>query len=201
MVSTTTVLHLVRHGESGWNAQRRCQGQSVLAPALTGRGRAQARTTAELLAELAPHARLVVSSDIARARETALIIAATLGLPLRFDTGLREQNLGSLEGRRFDGELGGGTVQDAIDELWRDTSIRPPRGESIHDLHARVHATLARLGAGTDAGELIVVTHGGPVRVSAGATCPARLDRRAVENASVTSLRFTVPAWQARAAS
>lgn len=201
MVRTTTVLHLVRHGESGWNAQRRCQGQSVLAPSLSELGRAQARTTAELLAELAPHARLVVSSDIARARETALIIAGTLGLPLRLDTGLREQDLGTLEGRCFDEELGAGRVQDAIDALWRDTSIRPPLGESVRDLHARVHATLARLAAGAAAGELIVVSHGGPVRVSTSAECPQSIDRRAVDNASVTRLAIDVPAWQARAAS
>ncbi|HEY0409349.1 MAG TPA: phosphoglycerate mutase family protein, partial [Candidatus Dormibacteraeota bacterium] len=50
----------MRHGESGWNAERRVQGQSAHAPSLTALGRAQARTAAELLAELAPRARSVV---------------------------------------------------------------------------------------------------------------------------------------------
>jgi len=60
------------------------------------------RAAVELLAELAPRARLVVSSDLPRARETALIVAGGLGLPLRWDPGLREQDLGALEGRTLD---------------------------------------------------------------------------------------------------
>jgi len=200
VVSTTTFLHLVRHGESGWNAAGRCQGQSLLAPSLTGQGRAQARATATLLAEAAPRARMVVSSDIARARETARLLADHLELPLRYDAGLRELNMGLLEGRRFDERLDAGTVEDAIDGLWLDTSLRAPRGESVRDLHQRVHATLARLAAGAPADELILVTHGGAVRVATVPDCPASMARRAVGNASITRLAIDAPAWRARLA-
>jgi probable phosphoglycerate mutase len=190
----------VRHGESGWNAARRVQGQSPEAPSLTAHGRAQASAAVELLAELAPHARLVVASDIARARETALIVAAGLGLPVRWDPGLREQDLGALEGRPLDDELDGVRVADVVEGLWTHPDRRPRGGESIRDLHHRVHATLARIAAQAAATDLLVVTHGGPIRVAIVPTADG-LTRRAVENASVTRVRIPAPAWRARRAS
>lgn len=199
-MSAGTVLHLVRHGESGWNAARRVQGQSPDAPSLTARGRAQASAAVELLAELAPRARLVVASDIARARETALIVAAGLGLPVRWDPGLREQDLGTLEGRPLDDELDGIRVADIVEGLWTDPDRRPRGGESIRDLHRRVHATLVRIAGETAAADLVVVTHGGPIRVATVPTADG-LTRRPVENASVTRVRIPEPAWRARRAS
>ena len=200
-MSPTSANHLVRHGESGWNAERRVQGQSAHAPALTALGRAQARTAAELLAELAPQARLVVSSDLPRARETALVVALALGLPLRRDPGLREQRLGELEGRRVDDPEGGGTVAEAVAALWREPWRRPPGGESVGDLHRRIHAALGRLAGGAAAG-LIVVTHGGPIRVATAASVAA-VRYLPVGNASVTTLAVPAPAaaWWGRRAS
>jgi len=200
VVSGATLVHLVRHGESVWNAARRVQGQSALAPSLTELGRAQARTAAELLSELAPRARLVLSSDLARARETALIVAACMGLPLRCDPGLREQHLGELEGRHLAEEREGVTIEDTVDGLWLDAARRPPGGESVRDLHSRVHATLARLAAELAAIEVVVVTHGGPIRVATRASADI-LGRRPVANASVTTLAIAAPAWRERRAS
>lgn len=200
MTSTSAVLHLVRHGESGWNVARRVQGQSAEAPSLTAHGRAQASAAVELIAELAPHARLVVSSDIPRARETALIVAAGLGLPLRWDPGLREQDLGALEGMTLDEEVDGIRVADIVEGLWTHPDRRPEGGESIRGLHRRVHATLARIAAGTSAAEVVVVTHGGPIRVARVAGCDG-LRRVPVENASVTRVAVTAPAWRSLRAS
>jgi probable phosphoglycerate mutase len=200
VTTTADVLHLVRHGESGWNVARRVQGQSPEAPSLTAHGRAQASAAVELIAELAPHARLVVSSDIPRARETALIVAAGLGLPLRWDAGLREQNLGVLEGREFDEEVAGVRVADTVDGLWAHPDRRPSGGESIRDLHRRVHATLVRLAGRMPAAEVVVVTHGGPIRVARVATADG-LRRLPVENASVTRVAVPAPAWRSQRAS
>jgi probable phosphoglycerate mutase len=202
VVTRTSPIHLVRHGESGWNAEHRVQGQSAHAPSLTALGRAQARTAADLLAELAPHARLVVSSDLPRARETALLVAVALELPLRCDPALRELNLGELEGRRLDDPEGGGTVAEAVAALWREPWRRPPGGESVGDLHRRIHAALGRLAGGAAAG-LIVVTHGGPIRVATAASVAA-VRHLPVGNASVTTLAVPAPAaagWWGRRAS
>ena len=173
-------LHLVRHGESEWNLAGRVQGQSPDAGSLTPAGRAQARRRAESLAEL-PGVEGIISSDLARARETADIIGAVLGLPVGQDPGLREQQLGALEGSWF------ADTQDVIDSLWRHPDRHPPGGESISEMYVRVHRTL-----GAYAGrELILVTHGGPIRMATAPEDPrlgAAVPRRPVGNATVVTL-------------
>ncbi|SFJ24364.1 histidine phosphatase family protein [Amycolatopsis sacchari] len=181
------VLHLVRHGESAWNLAGRVQGQSAEAGSLTARGLRQAAETAELLVRRPVSA--IFSSDLPRARATADVIARALGLPVREDPALREQHLGHLEGRRFTDRLGDGTVQDEIDRLWREPWRRPEGGESIADLYERIHTTLDRYAAHD--GELVLVAHGGPVRVATTSADPRLREpvpRVAVGNASVTTL-------------
>jgi broad specificity phosphatase PhoE len=187
-----TVLRLVRHGQSTWNLARRIQGQSPAAGPLTALGRAQVRTTGELLAESTPGAAVVVSSDLGRARESALIIAATLGVPMRCEPGLRERSFGDLEGRCLDDPFGEGTVEDAVEHLWADPWHRAPGGESVLELHRRVHSTLARLAATWPGAEIVLVSHGGVIRVAA-AERAEDVGHRSVPNASVTTLRMAAP--------
>lgn len=85
---------LWRHGRTDWNMQRRFQGQADAA--LDAVGRAQARTAAHHLAALGPRA--IVSSDLARAVQTAAELATLTGLPVRCDPRLRERSLGRWEG-------------------------------------------------------------------------------------------------------
>jgi probable phosphoglycerate mutase len=195
MAQPHTVLHLVRHGQSVWNLAGRVQGQSRQAGSLTATGQAEAERTARLLAEQHPGADAILSSDLGRARETAAIIAGVLGLPVDQDTELREQWLGDLEGRRFAESLGGGTVQDVVDGMWRHPDRLPPGGgENVTDLYRRVHGALARCAAQHPGGELILVTHGGPVRVATTSSDPrlgAAVPRRPVANAAIATL--TVP--------
>lgn len=179
------VLRLVRHGESEWNLAGRVQGQCPEAGPLTARGREQAARTAELLAGCGADA--IISSDLSRARETADIIAATLGLEVLIDPELREQNLGFLEGRAFADPLGNGTVQDVIDGLWWEPRRHPEGGESILDLYQRIHAALARY----EGRDLVLVAHGGPVRVATTTADPRTgesVPRVPVGNATVTPL-------------
>jgi 2,3-bisphosphoglycerate-dependent phosphoglycerate mutase len=199
MVTRPTVLRLVRHGESTWNLARRIQGQSPEAGPLTPLGRGQVRATGELLLETAPGAAVVVSSDLQRARESALIIAAALGLPACCDPGLRERRFGDLEGRCLDDRLGEGTVEDAVERLWSDPWLRPPGGESVLEVHRRVRSTLVGLAARWPGREIVVVTHGGAIRV-AGAERPEDVRHRTVANASVTTLRIAAPALLTRSA-
>src|SRR5262249_56004480 len=70
LVRLVTMLLLVRHGETDWNREGRWQGQSDTP--LNDVGREQA---ARLAAEL-DGVDVVYSSDLARARQTADILAA-----------------------------------------------------------------------------------------------------------------------------
>ncbi|HEX7660408.1 MAG TPA: histidine phosphatase family protein [Pseudonocardiaceae bacterium] len=177
------VLHLVRHGQSGWNVQGRLQGQSTEAPGLTAAGRDQAWRAAEWLAEHAPDTDLIVTSDLLRTRQTAKIIAARLGVPVALDAGLREQGLGELEGE---------CDMAAFERLWREPFRRPPGGgESVAHLYDRVHRTLCRLADERAGRSTVLVTHGGPVRIAttAGPLKPGiSIPRKPIHNASVTSI-------------
>ena len=210
-------LWLVRHGESGWNVARRIQGQSPAAPGLTATGRSQAADAALELARSAPRANRIVASDLSRTAETAEIIAARLGLPVEFDAALREQSLGVLEGRsafatagadgagRADGAGGadkaaesdaaeGGAERDLLIAFWEDPFRTPPGGESVAEMWDRVHHALNRITGAYPGADLIVVTHGGPVRVAA-ATHPPEpgqaFPRPDVGNASIAPYRLS----------
>ena len=155
------VVHLVRHGETDWNAERRIQGQTVEVP-LNALGREQAAAVADELSALPIGA--LYSSDLRRALETAEPIAERLGLDIRVDPALRERDFGSSEGRLSDdvaAELG-----KAYESYWLDADARHPGGESRRELSERVVGFLERLAADPPAGEVVVVTSGGPIRMA-----------------------------------
>lgn len=93
-------IALVRHGETDWNLARRIQGRTDIP--LNDTGRAQARATAEVLANAGDWTG-VRSSPLLRAVETAQILAAGLGLqaPDR-DEQFLERHFGEAEGMGVD---------------------------------------------------------------------------------------------------
>ena len=86
----------LRHGETDWNAHGRAQGRSDIP--LNGTGRAQAREAAARLAGRGVGR--IVASPLARARETASIVAEALDLPIEIDVDLQEVDFGAREGAR-----------------------------------------------------------------------------------------------------
>jgi broad specificity phosphatase PhoE len=148
-------LLLVRHGESTWNAQSRWQGHAD-AP-LSPFGERQAEDAAERVAEIATIA-TVWTSDLARARRTAEIIAARLGVDeVRADPRLRERDVGSWSG----------LTRDEIEERWPGylaARRSPPDFEGDDEVLTRVRAGLAAAVDGSDPGDVLVVTHGGVIR-------------------------------------
>lgn len=151
-----TELLLVRHGQSTWNASGRWQGQAD--PPLSELGERQAEAAARRLAD--PSSRpvdRVVTSDLLRARRTAEVIAAALGVALEVEHRLRERHAGEWTG----------LTRAEIEDAWPGYLAQrhhPPGFETDDALLARVlpglHAT-AEIGAGT---RVLVVTHGGVVR-------------------------------------
>lgn len=153
-------LWLVRHGESTWNALGLVQGHAD-GPELTGTGARQARACARSLAGEPVEA--VYSSDLARAARTAEPVGRALGLPVWHDARLRERCLGVAEGRSAhllgDRESGisGGRVVDA--------DAAPAGGESVRELYARAVSCAHDALAAHRAGDVVLVCHGGVVRV------------------------------------
>jgi probable phosphoglycerate mutase len=85
---------ILRHGRTGWNAARRYQGQAD--PPLDEVGRAQAIEVAPLVSAMRPD--LLITSDLARARQTAEPLGALASIAPREDARLRERNLGHWQG-------------------------------------------------------------------------------------------------------
>jgi len=83
-----------RHGRTEWNLAGRVQGQTDVP--LDAVGREQARSAAARLASLRPTR--IVSSDLARARDTAEELGSLTGVTVTTDARFRERGFGVREG-------------------------------------------------------------------------------------------------------
>lgn len=130
---------LLRHGRTAWNAQRRFQGQAD--PPLDEVGRMQAYEVAALVAALRPG--LLVSSDAARAMQTAEVVGELAELPPLPDPRFRERGLGHWEGLTRD-EVAQRYPDEYADWLaGRDVSRRG--GETRTQVARRAVAAFAEL--------------------------------------------------------
>ncbi len=156
--AATMIICLIRHGETVFNREERMQGARDID--LTDRGRAEAAALGEQLrvAGLAP--RLVYTSPVKRAAETARLLS--LPGPIIDHPAFRARGLGDLEGltrseirERYPGAL----------ERLRQWDWVPPGGEeTLRDLFDRAAAGVedvaqAEAAAGSPLG--VIVTHSG----------------------------------------
>ena len=152
-------LTLLRHGTTTWNEQRLIQGQCDTSQ-LTAAGRDEIRAALSDLRRREPD--LLVASDLARAWESAQIVAEALDLDPVADARLRERGFGIYEGRPLD-DLGpqlSGVDQGRV----VDVDARPPLGESLAEMRARLADFLDDLHRRAPSRPLLV-THGGTIRV------------------------------------
>jgi broad specificity phosphatase PhoE len=192
-----TTVHLARHGESDWNAAGRFQGHSDRP--LTAVGRRQAKALAD---ELAATAELsaVYSSPLRRAFETAAVVGARVGVdPVPLDE-LREVDVGGWAG------LSRGEVEARFPDAfrrWLDGGEGWEDGETYADMSARVLGAILGVAAAHPDDEILVVSHGGPIRAIHAAAARmdvhayrklhrvepnAALSRVAVENGTISRL-------------
>ena len=149
-------LIMVRHGESEGNAIRRftTSGEAKI----TELGRRQALEAAlKIKQKFEPS--LVIASTFARARETGLIIAAELAIPIEYEHEFREQSLGRLAGQPYESIASDPTFDPKRSWVWR-----APGGESHEDVLKRVAPVLDRVAAKYSDDEIVIVSHGGVMR-------------------------------------
>lgn len=138
----------LRHGETDWNANNLAQG-NVDIP-LNEHGLAQARAAAAALVGRGIEA--IAASPLGRARQTAAIAAAALGVAVEIVPELREVAFGIQEGQPM-----GAWFTD-----WVDGRATPEGGEPFAALRARARHALNRLLAVER--HWLVVAHGGLFR-------------------------------------
>lgn len=149
------LVHLLRHGETRGGA-RYWGGTDV---ALSSHGWQQMST-----AVAGRSWDLIMSSPLQRCAAFAEALAKKLAVPCHLEPDLREMSFGAWEGYST-AEL----LQRDAERLrlfWSDPSTHtPPGGEPLAELHARVIAVWQRLSAARESERMLIVTHGGPIRV------------------------------------
>jgi probable phosphoglycerate mutase len=151
-----SIITLIRHGETTWNAARRVQGQ--LESPLSERGIRQAEALAASMRGQPLGA--LYASDLSRAHHTALKIAEAAGAAVQIDARLRERHYGVFQGLTWD-EIKLKFPDEFAVYKSQFPGVTIPGGESVDDFSARVLAVLEWI-AGRHA-HAVVVAHGGLV--------------------------------------
>jgi broad specificity phosphatase PhoE len=157
------MILLARHGETDDNIPPlRFQGSRDTP--LNATGREQAHALAERVAREHPDVQALHCSQLSRARETAEIVGAKIGLEPVIDPRFAEAFRGEWEGFLFE------EIEERDPERYAafrraDPGFRFPGGESLQEQQDRVMAGIedARA-AGAD--PALIVCHGGSIRVA-----------------------------------
>ena len=187
-----THIVLIRHGETAWNAERRLQGHIDIA--LNAEGLRQADALGAALD--GEHFDAIVASDLQRARQTAAAVAATRGMQVQQDAGLRERCFGGFEGLLY-AEIE--QLYPAEFAAWqaRDVDAPMPPGprnaETFRQFYDRTIGTMLRLAQAHSGQAIALVAHGGVLECAYRAALGLPLETPRtfpVLNASIN--RFTV---------
>jgi len=179
------MIYLVRHGETDWNAAGRWQGQSDVP--LNETGREQARFTARKLADKNISVKRVYTSDLSRARETAEIIAKTLGAEVAVKEAFREVCVGDWEGLHH--------AEIRRQELFPEFELgetRAPNGENKREVYDRVVKALYGI-AETETGDFAVATHSLVIRMLVCHILNTPIsdwETFAIDNGAVTTVKY-----------
>ena len=147
--SSMTRISIVRHGQTDWNLHKRIQGSTDIP--LNRTGRAEAAEAGVRLRERTWDA--IVASPLARAEETARIIAGELGLsaPLTIPD-ITERHHGEIEGLTFSER-----------QTRFPDGVVVPGLESRQDVLDRVLPALGRIAEQHRGKSVLVISHGGVI--------------------------------------
>lgn len=154
-----TRLILVRHGQTDHNVERRLQGQVDIP--LNQTGRDQADVIAQSFRGL-EHVRAVYSSPLARAADTAAVIADALGVDVVTDSRFLERSFGEWEG----------LTRDEVQAQWPEQFAEWVGGHPIHGVGVESRTVVGErftegcrdiLADTPSIGSAIVISHGAAI--------------------------------------
>ncbi len=152
-------LHLIRHGQTNWNEERRVQGQSE--SELTELGIRQARELGERIADL--NFDQVFCSSSLRTRQTAEHVFASRDLEIEYLDSLREIYLGPWEGTLYEDIAG--REPDSHRHFWEQPHLFNVEGaETFFDLQRRAVDTVARIATDFKHKKVALVSHGALIK-------------------------------------
>jgi broad specificity phosphatase PhoE len=152
-------FYLIRHAEK--DADNQLMVGRTEGIGLTSRGREQAIAIAERLRKR--NIKHLLCSPLDRAQQTAEPLARSLGLTVQTSSALHELDFGLWTGKTLD--------QLATMPGWREFNMfrsgsRPPEGETMVAVQARMVHEILRLGAAFPEDEIALVSHGDPIRAA-----------------------------------
>jgi broad specificity phosphatase PhoE len=155
----STTFHLVRHGEHDQVDRTLCGRMPGVV--LNARGKEQARAAGRRLAALRPLR--ILSSPLERARGTADIVGEETGCPVENAPALQEINCGEWTGMSFEG-----LHKDPRWKDWNDARAvtRPPGGEMMIEVQARVVNYLESLRRFYERSRLVLVSHSDVIKAA-----------------------------------
>jgi probable phosphomutase (TIGR03848 family) len=179
-------LLLIRHALNDWVGKRVAGWTPGVS--LNEKGREQAALLAEWLEPVPLEA--IYSSPLERAVETAEPIARSHGLKMEVTESIGESHYGELDGKPIE--------EIFKSELWEQWLRHPsrtrfPGAETTYEVQVRVVAALEQILQDYPEGNIAVVSHADPIRVTVAHYIGLPLDlvgRIWVSPASVTTLRF-----------
>ncbi|MDQ6672033.1 MAG: histidine phosphatase family protein [Chloroflexota bacterium] len=196
-------LYFVRHGESHANREHVFSNRD-LPHGLTQTGRAQVERLAEQLIGVSFTGFYV--SPVLRARQSASILAARLGLAYTTTAALAEFDMGVLEGRS---DAASWRRYEALLDTWLRKGERQTRiegGESFDDIRARFVPLIDGLMSAPQRGPALLLGHGGTFicmlplvlsNVSADFARERSIEHTEVVIAEMRAARLTCLAWGA----
>ncbi len=180
----STIIGLLRHGQTDWNVDMRLQGVSDIP--LNDYGREQANTAAEVLSSSTWE--MIVSSPLSRALETANIVASKLGFEnVDVLPELIERSFGVAEGLSY----------DDWKTLYQDGQ-NVDQAETIAQLDVRANALLELLALKFEGQRVLTVSHGALIRrlihIISNGEFPREGER--FGNASMTTIEHDGDDWK-----
>lgn len=180
----STIIGLLRHGQTDWNIDMRLQGISDIPMNETGHN--QAKIAAAVLAK--GEWNQVISSPLDRAMVTARYAADALGIAeIKIHELLLERSFGVAEGSSY--------------EEWRDrlqAGIHAEGAESVEQLEMRVSRLLDELANTYEGQSVIAVSHGALIRKLIGLVSNGEFPREGERfgNASLTKIIYEGNSWK-----
>ena len=180
----STIIGLLRHGQTDWNIDMRLQGISDIP--LNETGHNQAKLVAQILG--GGNWEHVISSPLSRAKDTARYVADALGLAeITVHELLLERSFGDAEGSSY--------------EDWKErlqAGIHAAGAESIEELEERVNLLLNELAVIYAGKTVLAVSHGALIRKLIGLVSDGEFPREGERfgNASLTTIIHDGSQWK-----
>ena len=152
-------LHLIRHGQTNWNEERRAQGQSE--SELTYKGKVQALELGKKISHM-KFDQIFCSSSL-RTRQTAELIFPNQALNIQYLDSLKEIFLGSWEGRLYkDIEIAN---PESHKHFWEEPHLFDLRGaENFYQLQKRAINTVQEITKDFASKKVVIVSHGALIK-------------------------------------